>query len=85
VLAVFLGTVVAGLLPVIESISATPSARVLSNVLLDGFTAAPVCGNNVSCSGSGSGGPPGLATAPQRRMAVEGTRRSEWPEGGQWT
>ena len=52
VLAVFLGTIVAGLLPVVESITATPSAKSLSNVLLDGFTAAPVCGNNVNCTGN---------------------------------
>jgi hypothetical protein len=52
VLAVFLGTVVAGLLPAIESITATPSATALTNVLLDGFTSAPVCGNTVNCSGN---------------------------------
>ncbi|HEY2313908.1 MAG TPA: hypothetical protein VGH96_09870, partial [Streptosporangiaceae bacterium] len=58
VLAIFLGTVVAGLLPAIESISATPSATALSNVLLDGFTSAPVCGNTVNCSGNtGVNGP----------------------------
>jgi hypothetical protein len=58
VLAVFLGTVVAGLLPAVNATTATPSARALSNVLLDGFTAAPVCGNNVNCTGGG-GGPGG--------------------------
>jgi hypothetical protein len=51
VLAVFLGTVVAGILPAVESISASPRASALSNVLLDGFTSSPVCGNNVNCSG----------------------------------
>jgi hypothetical protein len=51
VLAVFLGTVVAGLLPAVNSTTATPSANKLSNVLLDQFTAAPVCGNNVNCTG----------------------------------
>src|SRR5215471_3933060 len=44
VLAVFLGTVVAGLLPAIESITATPRGKALSNVLLDGFMGSPVCG-----------------------------------------
>jgi hypothetical protein len=56
VLAVFLGTVVAGLLPAVNSTTATPSAKALSNVLLDGFTPGPICGNSVNCSGSGPGG-----------------------------
>jgi hypothetical protein len=51
VLAVFLGTVVAGILPAVEYISASPRASALSNVLLDGFTSSSVCGNNVNCSG----------------------------------
>jgi ABC-type antimicrobial peptide transport system permease subunit len=73
VLAVFLGTVLAGLLPAVESITATPSARALSNVLLDGFTAAPVCGNNVNCTGgSGPGGTQPGATPLQQRIALEG-------------
>jgi hypothetical protein len=73
VLAVFLGTVVAGLLPAIDSISATPSANALSNVLLDGFTSAPVCGNTVNCSGdTGVNGPQPGATALQQRIALEG-------------
>ncbi len=73
VLAVFLGTVVAGLLPAIESISATPSATALSNVLLDGFTSAPVCGNTVNCSGNtGVNGPQPGATARQQRIAMDG-------------
>jgi len=59
VLAVFLGTLVAGLLPAIESITATPSARALSNVLLDTFISTPVCGNNVNCTGNSHGGGPG--------------------------
>ena len=71
VLAVFLGTVVAGLLPAIESITATPSAKALSNVLLDGFTSAPVCGNNVNCT-AGKAGPQAGATALQQRIALEG-------------
>jgi hypothetical protein len=73
VLAVFLGTVVAGLLPAVESVSATPSAHALTNVLLDGFTSAPVCGNTVNCSGStGVNGPQPGETALQQRIALEG-------------
>jgi hypothetical protein len=73
VLAIFLGTVVAGLLPAIESISATPSATALSNVLLDGFTSAPVCGNTVNCSGNtGVNGPQPGASALQQRIAQDG-------------
>ena len=53
VLAVFLGTVVAGLLPAVESLTATPSARAMSNVLLDGFLPSPICGNTVNCNGNG--------------------------------
>jgi hypothetical protein len=37
VLAVFLGTIVAGLLPAVNATTATPSAKGLSNVLLDAF------------------------------------------------
>lgn len=55
VLAVFLGTVTAGLLPAVNATTATPSATALHNVLLDQFIYAPVCGNNVNCTG-GSGG-----------------------------
>ena len=80
VLAVFLGTVVAGLLPAIESFTATPSARALSNVLLDAFVSTPVCGNNVNCTGNSPGGGPGAlpggghtAESPQRqRISLEG-------------
>jgi len=76
VLAVFLGTVVAGLLPAINFTIATPRARALSNVLLDGFTESPICGNNVNCTGSsgpfGPFGPQGTPTALQRRIALEG-------------
>lgn len=78
VLAVFLGTLVAGLLPAIESITASPSANALSNVLLDGFMAAPICGNNVNCTGQGpgprqvpGGGPPSVLRQRQR-IALEG-------------
>ena len=55
VLAVFLGTLVAAFLPFANSTTATPSANALSNVLLDGFMSAPVCGNNVNCTGGQSG------------------------------
>lgn len=74
VLAVFLGTVLAGLLPTVEAITATPSARALSNVLLDGFTAAPVCGNNANCSGgaTGPGNPLARSSARQQRIAADG-------------
>src|SRR5215467_10718480 len=76
VLAVFLGTVVAGLLPAIESITASPHARAMSNVLLDGFVGSPICGNNVNCTGRGPGpnGVPGdnHVTAKQQRIALEG-------------
>jgi hypothetical protein len=73
VLAVFLGTVVAGILPAVESIEASTSAKALSNVLLDGFTASPVCGNNVNCTGSsGPGGPQAAGTALQQRIAAQG-------------
>jgi uncharacterized membrane protein YhaH (DUF805 family) len=57
VLAVFLGTVVAGLLPAVNSTTATPGAKALSNVLLEGFTPGPVCGNSVNCTGSPPGAP----------------------------
>jgi len=73
VLAVFLGTVVAGLLPAVDSLTATPSATALSNVLLDGFLAAPVCGNNVNCTGgSGPAGPETGSSPLRERMALEG-------------
>lgn len=73
VLAVFLGTVVAGLLPAVNATTATPSARALSNVLLDGFMASPVCGNNVNCTGGpGPGVVPGNTSASAQKMALEG-------------
>ncbi|HEY3977704.1 MAG TPA: FtsX-like permease family protein [Streptosporangiaceae bacterium] len=55
VLAVFLGTVTAGLLPAVNATTATTSANALHNVLLDQFIYSPVCGNDVNCTG-GSGG-----------------------------
>jgi hypothetical protein len=80
VLAVFLGTVVAGLLPAIESITASPSAKAMSNVLLDSFVATPVCGNNVNCTGQAPGGGPGAFpggghaadSAQRQRISLEG-------------
>jgi hypothetical protein len=49
VLAVFLGTIVAGLVPAVNATTATPSANGLSNVLLDAFSGGPAF----------PGGPPG--------------------------
>jgi hypothetical protein len=57
VLAVFLGTVLGGMLPAVESLTATPGARALANVLLDGFTSSPVCGDDVNCSGNNAPAP----------------------------
>lgn len=74
VLAVFLGTVVAGLLPAVEHTEASPSAMALSSVLLDGFTSAPVCGNDANCNG-GSSTPVNLlagSSALQQRIGIEG-------------
>jgi len=73
VLAVFLGTLLAGLLPAVEAVTATPSAKALSSVLLDGFTSAPVCGNTVNCSGNtGVNGTPVGASRLQQRIEVAG-------------
>ena len=41
VLAVFLGTIVAGLVPAVNATTATPSANALTNVLLDAFGGGP--------------------------------------------
>jgi hypothetical protein len=72
VLAVFLGTLLAGLLPAVEATTATPSAKALSNVLLAGFTSSPVCGNTVNCSGNtGVNGSVG-ATKEQRIIEANG-------------
>jgi hypothetical protein len=71
VLAVFLGTMVAGILPTLEALSATPSARALDKVLLDTFTASPVCGADANCSGNNSPGVP-LHTALEQRIANYG-------------
>ncbi|HYB87145.1 MAG TPA: FtsX-like permease family protein, partial [Streptosporangiaceae bacterium] len=79
VLAVFLGTMVAALLPAANATTATKSAVALRNVLLDGFTISPVCGNSVNCTGGAGGvggaGPglkPGSAATARQRMALEG-------------
>ena len=56
VLAVFLGTVVAGLLPTVDATTATPSANALSDVLIAPFTLSPICGNTVNCNGGIPGG-----------------------------
>lgn len=73
VLAVFLGTVVAGLLPAVDAATATPSARALSNVLLDGFISSPVCGNNVNCTGGlVPGAFQGSESASTQKMALDG-------------
>jgi hypothetical protein len=71
VLAVFLGTVVAGILPAVEYTAASPRASALTNVLLDGFTSAPVCGNDANCTGGGPSGPPNpLAGSSAQQQAI---------------
>ena len=72
VLAVFLGTMVAALLPAIQATTATPSATALSNVLLDGFTLAPICGNSVNCTGNAPGYGPGSGSAARQQIAADG-------------
>ena len=57
VLAVFLGTIVAALLPAVNATTATPSANGLNNVLLDAF---------------GGGGPGGGGLAPQTSAKLLG-------------
>ncbi len=75
VLAVFLGTVVAGLLPAVEHTEKSPSAAALSSVLLDGFTSAPVCGNDANCGNGGSATPLNQlagSSVQQRRIGLDG-------------
>ena len=74
VLAVFLGTIVAGILPAVEATSASTGASQLRNVLLDGFTSSPVCGNNVNCTGQPSSATNPLAgpAAQQQRDGLDG-------------
>ncbi len=71
VLAVFLGTMVAGILPTVEALNASPSAKALDKVLLDTFTASPVCGADANCSGNNSPGVP-MHTAFEQRIANYG-------------
>lgn len=54
VLAVFLGSMLAGLMPTINRTTATPNAQALTNVLLDSFTPSAVCGNEVNCGAGGA-------------------------------
>lgn len=61
VLAVFLGSMLGGLMPTINQTDASPTATALSNVLLDTFYYSPVCGNDVNCSGGD--GPSASATS----------------------
>jgi hypothetical protein len=72
VLAVFLGTTVAGLLPAVNATTATPSARALNNVLLAGFMVSPICGNSVNCTGNALG-PQGIKPS-QSQTALNGLR-----------
>ena len=73
VLAVFLGTVTAGLLPAVNATTATPGAVALRNVLLDQFTATPVCGNDVNCNGGSGTGPGGSSgSAKQQDIGLLG-------------
>jgi len=61
VLAVFLGTIVAGLIPAVNATTATPSADALNNVLLDAF---------------GGGGPGDVGIAPQAGARLVGQLRT---------
>jgi hypothetical protein len=73
VLAVFLGTVTAALLPAINATTATPSAVALNDVLLDGFQIGAVCGNTVNCTGTiGPLTQPGTGPASLTRMELLG-------------
>ncbi len=73
VLAVFLGTVTAGLLPAVNATTATPGAVALRSVVLDQFTATPVCGNDVNCTGGSGPGPVGSpGSAKQQRIGLLG-------------
>ena len=64
----------AGILPAVESTAASPRASALSNVLLDGFTSAPVCGNDANCTGGGGvlGGPLAGSPAQLQKIANQG-------------
>jgi hypothetical protein len=70
VLAVFLCTVVGSILPAVENTLASPQASALNKVLIDGFTSAPVCGDDANCVGNG---PPANALAgPRARQQAIG-------------
>jgi hypothetical protein len=72
VLAVFLCTIVGSILPVIENTLASPRASALSNVLLDGFTSAPVCGNDANCVNNGPNTPANaLAGSRAQQRAID--------------
>jgi hypothetical protein len=72
VLAVFLGTTVALLLPAANATTATPGARSLTSVLLDPFVLAPVCGNSVNCTGATPGDVQSAASPAEQRILMEG-------------
>ncbi len=59
VLAVFLGTIVAALVPTLDSLSATPSAKALNNVLVDSFSGGGVSLGPASGPAAGPGAGPG--------------------------
>jgi hypothetical protein len=68
VLAVFLGTIAGTLIPAVESLSTTPNAAALSNVLLDAF-AGPNLGPSQAIQGS-------QGLAPQAGAALVGNLRA---------
>jgi len=73
VLAVFLCTIVGSILPAVEDTLASPRSAALSNVLLDGFTSAPVCGNDANCVNNGPGTPANkLAGSRAQQGAIDG-------------
>ncbi len=72
VLAVFLGTVVAGLMPAINSTTATTAGDALRNVLRVELTTSPVCGNSVNCSGN----PPSVSASAGQRLSSVAWQRS---------
>jgi hypothetical protein len=72
VLAVFLGTAIAGLLPAANATTATPSARSLTNVLMDQFLLSPVCGNTVNCTGNTPGDITASKSAAEQPIVAEG-------------
>jgi hypothetical protein len=72
VLAVFLGTAVGSALPAVEYTTATPRASALSNVLIDEFSSAPVCGTDANCTGGSAGPANPLAGPAAQRIANEG-------------